>query len=217
MPELRQRLPGLPAEDPSEEARFLLFDALARFLRAAAARRPVVLVLDDLHVADRPSLRLLEFVARGLRGSHLLIVGAYRDPDARLDPELTALLAGIEREGQRFPLRRLVPDEVDAFIAELTGAPADRALVGRRRARHRGDAALRGRGGAAGARRRSLAGARGRAARDPRRISAASPGRPVRCYASARSSGASSRARCWIRPRFAAAGRRARRSERAPA
>jgi len=129
MPELRQRLPGLPAEDPSEEARFLLFDALARFLRAAAARRPVVLVLDDLHVADRPSLRLLEFVARGLRGSHLLIVGAYRDPDARLDPELTALLAGIEREGQRFPLRRLVPDEVDAFIAELTGAPADRALV----------------------------------------------------------------------------------------
>ena len=129
MPELRQRLPGLSAEDPSEEARFLLFDALARFLRAAAARRPVALVLDDLHVADRPSLRLLEFVARGLRGSRLLVVGTYRDPDARLDPELTALLSAIEREGQRFPLRRLDQDEVAAFIAELSGAPADRALV----------------------------------------------------------------------------------------
>jgi predicted ATPase len=53
-PALAERLPGLSAPTPvePEAARFRLFDSLAGFLRAAASRRPLLLVLDDLHWAD---------------------------------------------------------------------------------------------------------------------------------------------------------------------
>ena len=42
---------------------------------------PIVLVLDDLHAADTPSLLLLQFVARELASSRVLVVGAHRDVD----------------------------------------------------------------------------------------------------------------------------------------
>jgi hypothetical protein len=131
VPELRRRLPGLPAEpaESSAQARFLLFDAIARFLRAAAARTPLVIVLDDLHVADRPSLGLLEFVARGLRGTRILLIGTYRDADARLAPDVVAGLAAIEREAQRFPLRRLRADEVERLIAAACRVTPDEQIV----------------------------------------------------------------------------------------
>jgi predicted ATPase len=48
-------------------------------LLAAARDRPIVIVLDDLHWADEPSLLLLRFAARELASSGLLILGTYRD------------------------------------------------------------------------------------------------------------------------------------------
>ena len=86
LPELARALPDLrepPALDP-ETARFRLFDAASSFLERAAAKRPIVLVLDDLHAADEPSLLLLQFVARGWATSRVLIVGAFRDVDPTL-------------------------------------------------------------------------------------------------------------------------------------
>ena len=68
-PELRDRL-GLPeageAAAESDQARFALFDAVAMFLRRVAADAPVVVLLDDLHTADLPSLLLLAFLARAI-------------------------------------------------------------------------------------------------------------------------------------------------------
>ncbi len=66
--DVRERLPGLPAAlaiDP-EQARFRLFDSISAFLKTASQRQPLVLVLDDLHWADKPSLLLLQFVVREL-------------------------------------------------------------------------------------------------------------------------------------------------------
>jgi tetratricopeptide (TPR) repeat protein len=130
VPELRHRLPGLPAGAPedSPHARFLLYDAITRFLRAAGEQTPLVLVLDDLHVADQPTLRLLEFVARSLRSSRILLVGAYRPAEARQSPERGALMANIEREGERLELRRLGHEEVAALIS-AAGAAGDAGLV----------------------------------------------------------------------------------------
>ena len=100
LPELRGLLDDLSPAPPfeSEGARFRLFDSLTAFLRSVAAERPLVLVLDDLHAADEPSLLLLRFVARELGGSRLLIVGTYRDVDPTLADPLTTTLTELARE-----------------------------------------------------------------------------------------------------------------------
>ena len=79
--EVRERLPGLPPAPKlePEQARFRLFDSITAFLKTASQRQPLVLILDDLHWADQPSLMLLQFVARELNGARLLIIGTYRD------------------------------------------------------------------------------------------------------------------------------------------
>ncbi len=71
-------LPTPPVMEP-EQARFKLFDSITTFLKSASQKQPIMLVLDDLHWSDRPSLLLLEFVARELSGARLLLVGTYRD------------------------------------------------------------------------------------------------------------------------------------------
>jgi predicted ATPase len=83
VPELHEILPDLREASSVESsgARFRLFDATAEFLRAAAETRPLVLVLDDLHAADEPSLLLLQFLARELGTARLLVIGAARDVD----------------------------------------------------------------------------------------------------------------------------------------
>ena len=86
-----------PASD-AEGARFRLFDSLAAFVKRVAVAQPLVLVLDDLHAADEPSLLLLQFVARELAQSRIVIVGACRDVDPTpADP----LRATLDRAGAR--------------------------------------------------------------------------------------------------------------------
>ncbi|MDP9226999.1 MAG: AAA family ATPase [Actinomycetota bacterium] len=99
VPELRELFPDL-AEPvfEGEGARFRLFDAAARFLQNAAAARPLVLVLDDLHAADEPSLLLLRFLAGELAGSRILVVGTYRDVDPTVRDPLASTLAELARE-----------------------------------------------------------------------------------------------------------------------
>jgi len=100
LPELRELLPGLPepGQLEPEAARFRLFDATAEFLRNAAAARPIVLFLDDLHAADTPSLLLLQYLAREVGSARLLIVGALRDVDPLPVQSLSAMLAEVARE-----------------------------------------------------------------------------------------------------------------------
>jgi eukaryotic-like serine/threonine-protein kinase len=77
LPELRLQMPGLP-EPPaasSETARFQLFDAVSGFLDRAARDRPLVLILEDLHAADVPSLLLLRFAAVELGASRIFVLG----------------------------------------------------------------------------------------------------------------------------------------------
>jgi predicted ATPase len=71
-------MPEAPSHE-SDAARFYLFEAIAGFFRRAASAQPLLLVLDDLHAADEPSLLLLQFLVRDLRGARLLVVGTYRD------------------------------------------------------------------------------------------------------------------------------------------
>jgi tetratricopeptide (TPR) repeat protein len=119
------------APDPadSDAARFQLFDAITSLLRAAAAQGPLVLILDDLHGADHPSLLLLGFLAVHLRDSPILVIGTYREAEARLDPQLANSLGEIIRHGQRLPLRGLRERDVGAVVERVAGRrPPDRVL-----------------------------------------------------------------------------------------
>jgi hypothetical protein len=82
-----------------------------------------VLVLDDLHAADTPSLLLLQFVARQLASSRVLLLGALRSLDPVPGQELTATLTEVAREPvtRRVSLGGLTEQEVAAFV-ELTAA-----------------------------------------------------------------------------------------------
>ena len=81
VPDVREALPGLDQlpEVSREEARFRLLDSVPTFLKEASRSKPLMLVLDDLHWADDASLGLLQFVARELGQSRVLVVGTYRD------------------------------------------------------------------------------------------------------------------------------------------
>ena len=132
VPEIAEKLDIEPARgSDSEEARFRLFDSVTSLLLAAARDRPIVIVLDDLHWADEPSLLLLRFAARELTSSGLLILGTYRDVELGRHHPLARMLgemSGIEGSG-RIPLRGLSVAAVERYIEMTSGAAAPPGLA----------------------------------------------------------------------------------------
>ncbi len=119
-PNLRDLFPGLAEPPPvdSEEGQFQLFDALTSFLRDASAETPLVIVLDDLHWADRSTLRMLTHLAREIAMARLLVVGTYRDTDLDRQHPLSQALAELNREQlfTRVLLRGLTEPETRAYV-----------------------------------------------------------------------------------------------------
>jgi len=104
--------------------RFLIFDAVTRHLTSAVPR-PTMIVLEDLHAADEPSLHLLEFFVGQLRSAPLLVVGTYRDVEARLTPAAGAVLDRIARSARVIHPRRLGREEV-LELAQIGGQSLSR-------------------------------------------------------------------------------------------
>src|SRR5262245_1176428 len=104
---------GTPAPEALEgdAARFRFFDAVVTTLARAAADRPLVVLLDDLHWADAGSLRLLHFAVGQLAQAPVLFVGAHRDVEMRFGAE-SAVRAELARVGERIALGGLDASEV---------------------------------------------------------------------------------------------------------
>jgi DNA-binding winged helix-turn-helix (wHTH) protein/tetratricopeptide (TPR) repeat protein len=139
IPELGRCLGDLPQapEIDSVAARFRFIDSLASFVRRAAERWPIAIMIDDLQRADPPTLQLLCFLAREIEGSRVLLAAATRpwgngseDPDRRHPYALAPLAHTIELHGfarseiahfleQR--LRSLPPEQVVEQLAQRTG------------------------------------------------------------------------------------------------
>jgi DNA-binding SARP family transcriptional activator/exonuclease VII small subunit len=127
IPELAPAGSQAPSEDDPETRRWLMFDAVATLL--AQAPVPVLLVLDDLHWADRPTLQLLRHVVKAPEQAPLLIVGTYRASE--VGPQLSELLADLRRDRlfERISLAGLDAGDVGALIATHAGHEAPAALV----------------------------------------------------------------------------------------
>ena len=133
LPEIRTALPDAvppPATD-GEGARFRLFEAASSFLRRLAQARGLLVVIDDLHVADVPSLLLLQFLAGDLHDSRLLVVGMLRDEEMRDDDRVAATVAQLVRAPgtERISLAGLSSREVGRFAELVTGAALSDPLV----------------------------------------------------------------------------------------
>jgi AAA ATPase domain len=113
----------------SDAARFYLFEAVTGLFRRAASAQPLLLVLDDLHAADDPSLLLLQFLVRDLHGARLLVVGTYRDLVAGRPLGIGEAVGELVREGQLVNLRGLDRGAVKALIETLSGVVASQAQV----------------------------------------------------------------------------------------
>jgi predicted ATPase len=119
MPELRRMFPDIPPplELPPEQQRRFLFNAYRDAFERAARLTPMVIVLEDLHWADEPTLLLLQHLTRTLGTVPVLMIGTYRDVELEVGRPLARILESLTREkmASRMPLRRLPLDGVQAM------------------------------------------------------------------------------------------------------
>ena len=124
--EVRERLHVEPAPAniaDADEERYRLFQSITAFLRNAATVQPLVIVLEDLHDADRGTLDLLVHLFRNLEGARLLLIGTYRDVEVDRSHPLSSVLAELRRGAAvaRVLLRGLTADEVQRMMSQLSG------------------------------------------------------------------------------------------------
>lgn len=134
LPELGQRVPGLatPLTGDPETERHRLFEAVSDFLAEMSHTDPVILVLDDVHWADKPSLLLLRHVLRSAAPMRLLVLATYRDTDLDRTHPLSDVLAHLRREPgvARLDLVGLDQSEVMALMEAQAGHDLDEAGIG---------------------------------------------------------------------------------------
>lgn len=131
-----RRQPAAGGAD-DDAARFELFTGVVEALRDAACRAPLVVVVEDLHRADAPSLRLLEHLAGTLPGMPLLVVGTYRDDEAPAAATLASAVARLPGDTVRLELRPLAGSPLAGLVARVAGSELSPELVEQLR-RHTG-------------------------------------------------------------------------------
>ena len=127
---LARLVPELVEEPPQGQGEALaIFEGLVDWLSMEAAQRPVVLVLDDVHWAAKPTLQALMHLVRSSRLSRLLIVATYRDTELDRTHPLAGVLADLRREEgvERLAVRGLDADGVAAFVQAARGDVLDDA------------------------------------------------------------------------------------------
>ena len=133
VPEVGEKLGDVPPppEVEPEQARFRLFDAVTSFLKRAADDEPILLVMDDLHWADAPSLLLLQSLARQINASRLMVVLTVREAEAESSPIVRETLAQLSRMPafRRHILSGLDVGDVHRFFQAEAGRDPDADLV----------------------------------------------------------------------------------------
>jgi DNA-binding NarL/FixJ family response regulator/tetratricopeptide (TPR) repeat protein len=137
-------LPPRPSEPVSEFARSRLFELVLRFLDRLAQRRPVVLIVEDVHWADRSTLDLLMFLVRMVRYEQLLVVATYRSDELHPQHPLQLALAELDRNPhlESIELAPFDREDLSRLLGSILGRPPSPAIVQRILARSDGNAFL---------------------------------------------------------------------------
>jgi DNA-binding CsgD family transcriptional regulator len=125
LPDLAQRVGDLSpplAADPDTE-RHRLHSAVGDLLAAAGRQAPLVVVIEDGHWADTPTLLLLRHLARGTPAARALLVTTFRDTEAEVPEALSSALVDLRRcEGVvRLRLGGLSAEEMSEFVRSARG------------------------------------------------------------------------------------------------
>src|SRR5690606_23868357 len=114
---------AVPPSTDSAAERHVLFRAVTTLLSEVARAQPCVVVLDDLHWADRPTIQLLRQVLTTVDLGAVLILGTYRETDLHAGHPLTDALATLHREQgvETMALRGLGDAEVVALFESIAG------------------------------------------------------------------------------------------------
>jgi DNA-binding CsgD family transcriptional regulator/tetratricopeptide (TPR) repeat protein len=121
LPSIVGKLPP-PAEADPDTERHRLHTAVSHLLAGVSRARPVLLVLEDVHWADAPSLLLLRHLARA-GDACVLVVASFRDVDADVPEALSETLADLRRSDEvvRMRLAGLSGEEVGEFVRRAAG------------------------------------------------------------------------------------------------
>lgn len=122
----RTGAPPPPGTDPETE-RYLMFQSVCSILDSAADERPLLIVLDDLHWSDAPTLALLRHIVTTPKSAPPLIIATYRDTDVGRSHPLIDTLATLRRHPgfRRLSLAGLG----DGDVAELLEARSGQTLT----------------------------------------------------------------------------------------
>ncbi|WP_165367893.1 ATP-binding protein, partial [Phytoactinopolyspora endophytica] len=113
------------------EGRGRLLEMVAVVLERVSVEQPLVLVIEDIHWADRSTNDLLRFVVRALRSARVLIVGTYRGDEVGRFHKLRPVLAELERlrHVRRIDLPRLSRPQVAELLTALLGRRPEPSVV----------------------------------------------------------------------------------------
>jgi DNA-binding CsgD family transcriptional regulator/tetratricopeptide (TPR) repeat protein len=133
-PELARLVPELDAEPATDGERpqpAQLLELVLGAITRVGRDRPLVLIFEDLHWADRSTLELVTLLVRGLHDTQVLLALTYRSDELHRAHPLRRLLGSWDRSRsvRRLPLERLTRDEVAAQLAGILAEPPAAELV----------------------------------------------------------------------------------------
>jgi DNA-binding CsgD family transcriptional regulator len=141
LPELGDDRSAAPALGDGFE-RVQLFDGVLTLLGRLGELAPLLLVIEDLHWADRSTRDLLAFLVRTLRGGRVALVASYRSDELHRRHPLRPLLAELVRipDLERVELVPFGREELAQHLRAVAGEPVTAAAVDRILARSEGNA-----------------------------------------------------------------------------
>ncbi|HWN32024.1 MAG TPA: BTAD domain-containing putative transcriptional regulator [Pseudonocardia sp.] len=131
-------LPAPAAESPGDDpdtARFRLCQRIADTILEASRQQPLLVVLDDVHWADAPSLQVLRLLAAQLNRHRCVVVATRRTGELTVDPAVDTTVAALDREHtvRRVPIPPLTVDQVATLLDRYAAhSGADPAALHRR-------------------------------------------------------------------------------------